>query len=489
MFVPAHDVHDQRGNEGSREQVAGQHGEADGLRQRNEQELRHSRKKKHWHEHDADAERRNERGDGNLLRPVEDSLLHLLAHAEIALDVFDFDSRVVHENADGECQSAQRHDVDGFVYGPQHDDRNKNGERDGDRDDDRGTPIAKEDRDHDGGKNRRDQRLPHHAVDRCAHKQGLVKQRGDFQLGRQGLRGLGNDTFYAFNNFQCGSVAVFVNRHQRAAVTILAHDIGLRREAIADVSDIAHVESGTVRGFYRQIIQLRDGLRRAVHLNVVFERTELDGTGGKDQVLRIDRIHNVGRREPVRLQLRQVEIDLNLANLPAIRVRSGGSRHRRKIITQKILAQIEELLLGQSLAAQAKLDDGRGGRAIRNDERRRGSRWQAAHGGLADRRDLRDRSLYVRARSKEDLDYAESVHRLRFHVLDIVDRGSDAALGVGHDAVGHIRWRHAGIEPDDRNHWNVDIGEDVGRSAQDGDWRQNNNEQRHDHERIRTPES
>ena len=42
MLMAAHDVHHQRGNQGSGEQVTGQHGEAHGLGQRHEQEARHA---------------------------------------------------------------------------------------------------------------------------------------------------------------------------------------------------------------------------------------------------------------------------------------------------------------------------------------------------------------------------------------------------------------------------------------------------------------
>src|ERR1039458_3841483 len=163
MLVPAHDEHDQRGDEGSRKQVAGQHREADGLGQRHEQKLGHARQEEHGHEHDADAERGYEGRHGDLLRTVEDGLLHLLAHGQVALDIFDLHRSVVDQDADGERQSSQGHDVDGLADGPQHDDRNKNRERDGNGDDDGGTPVAQEDKDHDGGESRGDRRLAHHA--------------------------------------------------------------------------------------------------------------------------------------------------------------------------------------------------------------------------------------------------------------------------------------------------------------------------------------
>ena len=100
MLVAAHDVHDESRNEGSREQVAGQHGETYGLGQWHEQEVRHAGQEKHGHEDDADTQGGDERGHRNLLRAVQDRLPHLLAHGKVALDVFDLDGCVIDQDAD-----------------------------------------------------------------------------------------------------------------------------------------------------------------------------------------------------------------------------------------------------------------------------------------------------------------------------------------------------------------------------------------------------
>ena len=51
-------------------------------------------------------------GSGDLRRAVEDRLLEFLARFEIAIDVLDGDGGVVDQDADGQRQSAQGHDVD-----------------------------------------------------------------------------------------------------------------------------------------------------------------------------------------------------------------------------------------------------------------------------------------------------------------------------------------------------------------------------------------
>ncbi len=140
-----------------------------------------------------------------------------------------------------------------------------------------------------------------------------------FKFRRQRLRRLVHDALDASDNLQRRRRAILVNRHQRAAVSILAHDIGLRRESVADMRHIAHVQRRPIRRLDREIVQLRNRLRSSIHLNVIFERPHLHRSRRQNNVLRVDRVHDVGRREAVRLQLRQVEINLDLAQLSSVR--------------------------------------------------------------------------------------------------------------------------------------------------------------------------
>src|SRR6267154_6129525 len=71
MLVPAHDEHHHGWNQGSRQEIGGQHGKRNRLRQRNEKELGDTREKEHRHEHDADTERRYQSRYRNLLRAVK----------------------------------------------------------------------------------------------------------------------------------------------------------------------------------------------------------------------------------------------------------------------------------------------------------------------------------------------------------------------------------------------------------------------------------
>ena len=63
-----------------------------------------------------------ERGYRDLRRAFENGLSRSLAFLEMALDVFDRHGGVVDQDADGQRQSAQGHDVDGLAEKAEDDD-------------------------------------------------------------------------------------------------------------------------------------------------------------------------------------------------------------------------------------------------------------------------------------------------------------------------------------------------------------------------------
>ena len=93
---------DHGGDEGSAEEVAGEHGEDDRHGQGGEEELGGAGEEDDGDEDDADAEGGDEGGDGDLLGTVEDGLDEAFALVEVAVDVFDFDGGIVDEDADGQ---------------------------------------------------------------------------------------------------------------------------------------------------------------------------------------------------------------------------------------------------------------------------------------------------------------------------------------------------------------------------------------------------
>ena len=186
-MMPVHlqQVHRERRDQGSRENVGREHREHHRFGQRNEQIARHAGQEEHRDEHDADAQRGNQRRQRDLRRAVQDAGVQILALIEIAIDVLDGDRGVVHQDADRQRQAAQRHDVDGFAQRAQHADGAQNRKRNGNRDDQRAAPAPEKQQDHDGGQAGGDDGLANHAADGRAHEQRLIGDGLDLQRRRK----------------------------------------------------------------------------------------------------------------------------------------------------------------------------------------------------------------------------------------------------------------------------------------------------------------
>ena len=126
---------------------------------------------------------------------------------QIAMDIFDLDRGVVHQNADRQRQAAQRHDVDGFAQRAQHADRNQDRKRNRDRDNQRAAPASQEQQNHDRGQAGRDDRLAHHAADGRAHEDRLIRDRLDLQLRRQRRRDGRQRFAHLLHDIQRGGLA------------------------------------------------------------------------------------------------------------------------------------------------------------------------------------------------------------------------------------------------------------------------------------------
>jgi len=102
--------------------------------------------------------------------------------------------------------------------------------------------------------------------------------------------------------------------------------------------------------------------------------------------------------------------------------------------------------------------------------------------------ELRDSGFDFGVGVEVELDDAEARQRLRLHVFDVVDVGGKGALATDGNDVGHFLRRDAAIGPDDADDWDIDLGEDVGRHAEDGEAAESDDEQGHDDECVRSSE-
>ena len=143
--------HHQGRHERSRNDVAGEHREHHGFGQRHKQITRHTREKKHRHEHDANTQRRDERRQRDFLRAGQNGFFERLARRHVVMDIFNRHRRIVHQDADRQRETAERHQVDRFTERAQTGDGTQHGKRNGKRDDERAAPRTKEQQYHQRG--------------------------------------------------------------------------------------------------------------------------------------------------------------------------------------------------------------------------------------------------------------------------------------------------------------------------------------------------
>ena len=193
-----------------------------------------------------------------------------------------------------------------------------------------------------------DHRFAHHAADGGPNEARLVEQRRDLQVLRQDLRDDRQLRQQGADDVQSRRTAVLDDGDQHAAFAVLAHDIGLRREAVAHMRHFGEIGGRAVAGQHRNIVEPGDGVRRTVGGEHVLRRADLGGAGRQHQILRVDRIDHVVRGQALGQQGAGVEIDRNHALLAAERPGYRDSRNGHQPRTQEIHRGIEHRLLGHA---------------------------------------------------------------------------------------------------------------------------------------------
>ncbi len=295
-----------------------------------------------------------------------------------------------------------------------------------------------------------------------------------------------NGLLDALDDIQGRRAAGLVYGHQRAALSVGAHDIRLRGETVADVGDVAHVNRGAIYGLYRQIVQFLNGLRSAVHFHVVFEGAELSRSRWQNQILRIHGVDDVDRRQPLGLEQLRIQIHCDLALLTSIRKRQGRALHGGQLCADEIVSEIKDGLLAQAVACQTNLNDRYGGRGIDGHQGGGGAWRQKSENGLDDGGGLSERGLNIRVRLKIDLYDGDAVQRLRFDVLDVVHQRGHCTLRVRRDALLHVLRREPVVVPYQADDGDIDFRKNVGGCAHQHHRRQQNHRERHHDERVRS---
>jgi hypothetical protein len=143
----------------------------------------------------------------------------------------------------------------------------------------------------------------------------------------------------------------------RGASTILAYDVLLNQPAVVNLADVLHEDRGTVDDLDRDIVEIVDGRRRRIGANGVLLVAHLCRARWQRQILRIHRVRDVERGQAFGHKLRRIDIDHDLAVFASGRGRQRDARNRRQLLAHPIDAVVVELLLVESVGAQADLQD------------------------------------------------------------------------------------------------------------------------------------
>src|SRR5262249_40134876 len=196
---------------------------------------------------------------------------------------------------------------------------------------------------------------------------------------------------------------------------------------------------GAVRVRERKVVGRLDGCGDRIGENGVLLVADLGQARWQREVLGIDRVDDVRRRQAPGLKLCWIDIDHDLPVLSSVRGRERDAWNRGQLLTQVVVAVIVKLLLIESIGSQAKLQDRNARGIVTHDYGRLDSSRQEHAYIIRSRNDLCDGQVDVDVRLKEDLLDRNAIQRLRFHILDAGYARADSVLAVGADALLHLR--------------------------------------------------
>ena len=85
-----------------------------------------------------------------------------------------------------------------------------------------------------------------------------------------------------FTTLKVEASPAFSTSDQNPALPILPHDVGLRRESVADGGDIVQIDGGRSYLLDREIVERRHGGRAGVQADVIFVPADLRGARRQD---------------------------------------------------------------------------------------------------------------------------------------------------------------------------------------------------------------
>ena len=161
----------------------------------------------------------------------------------MSMDVFNRDRGHVHQNADGEREATERHEVDGLAGDPKRQNCAHQCQRDVQHDNQRAAPVAQKQKNHQAGQQRAERAFHRQSGNRAGHVRRLIKFIAHLHVcGHDALK-LGQILFDEVDDRERGGIGAFGDRDVHRAASV--H----QRKAGDDVGSVLH--SGEVAEKYR----------------------------------------------------------------------------------------------------------------------------------------------------------------------------------------------------------------------------------------------
>ena len=157
---------------------------------------------------------------------------------------------------------------------------------------------------------------------------------------------------------------------------------------------------------------------------------DLGETRRQRQVLGVDRVDHIQRRQPLGLELERIDVDHDLAVLAAGRRRQRDAVDRRELLAQPVDAVIVELLLVERVGATGRSAAPERSTRCTGPRSAAGSRRHQGADRIGAGDDLRDREVEIDVGLEKDLLNRDAVERLRLDILDAVDARADSAYSL-----------------------------------------------------------
>ena len=194
---------------------------------------------------------------------------------ELRMDVLHLDGRFIDQDADGQRQPAQRHEVDRVPRQPQGEDAAQQRQRDVEDDDHHAPPIAQEEHDHQARQDGPQQRFQPHALHGAGDVGRLVELEADLDALVQGVLHPRQVGLHLVDHAQRRGVGPLgdedVNRALAVHQAVAAGNVG----AILHPADVAQVHGRAAAGpddDALQLLRLRHHRVHCHHRLLVAER-------------------------------------------------------------------------------------------------------------------------------------------------------------------------------------------------------------------------